>query len=124
MYATLKINSARESKGGVYPVFTTYPGVADLPVMQDAVGGYIETGFRLDSETRKGIQIDFWVNDEGLFISDNPVMQYKVGENVVQLVGPGIFTGADSEGENIELTHEEIDQIQNSVKIKLVGWTE
>ena len=104
--------------------FLRRPGKPTLEQMQEVVGGYIATGFRLESAYRPGVSIDFWVNDEGLCFSDNPLMQYRVGRDVYQLAGSAVVTGANSEGETVELLEEEISQLLDTVKTQHIGWTD
>jgi Domain of unknown function (DUF3846) len=103
--------------------FIMRPGFPSLKDMQDIVGGYIETGFRMQSKFRKDVTIDFYVNEEGLMMSGLPIFQYAFDDEVYQLAGSGVFTGTDSEGESIELLNEELDQVLDSVTIQHIGWT-
>lgn len=122
MFGVLLVTGKPEA-GKVMRQFLRRPGKPTLAQMQEAVGGYIETGFRMPSKLRPGVSIDFWVNDEGLGLSDNPVMQYRVGEKVYQLAGSAIVTGVDRQGETIELLDEELQQLLDSVKVQHIGWT-
>jgi len=121
MFAAFLLTPA-DHKVRVSRKFIMRPGFPSLKDMQKIVGGYIETGFRLESNFRKDVSIEFFVNEEGLLTSDLPIFQYAFDDEVYQLAGSGVFVGCNSEGETIELLQEELDQILDSVAIKHIGW--
>jgi len=128
MYVALKIGTFEESigpRGRPSVLVDVRQGVPTLEQMQEIVGGYITTGFRLLSATRPHVQIDYYVDDEGLCKSDLPVLAYAVEdyEEYPTLAGDGVFVGGDTrDGETIALTQAEVDQV-DAVKVKFLGWT-
>ena len=83
-----------------------FKGAPTLEQMQAAVGGYIETVFRVDSPCRKGVEIDVYANEEGLLIGlpidhINKHTGYPIAGNIV--------ITASKNGNTIEATPKEIE---------------
>lgn len=121
MYVTLTIDPVTRSRK-----IERHGGTPNLHTMQNAVGGgYITTGFCIPSPSGKGRTIDFYVNDEGLLISGNPVMGYfdKNKALLGQLAGNGIFTATDyNTGETVPMTDAEVSEI-NTLRCVSIGTT-
>ena len=83
-----------------------------LEMMQSAVGGSIETMTRIPSPTRENVEIDAYVNEEGLLIELPVVMAVYDEYGVRPFAGSIVFVGANDEGESVSLTEEEIDFIR------------
>lgn len=99
-------------------------GTADptLDAMQAAVGGYIETLFRLDSPEREGVTIDAYCNEEGRLIPGVPVLGLLVPAEhsdepaEVVVAGPVLFTAANPEtGDSIPLTEGEARWLDENI---------
>lgn len=79
-----------------------------LEAMQEIVGGYIEA-------VRITENIVLWVNEEGLLkqLPLNFYLSNSSGEPISPIVGDVLFTGVDSEGDNISLTDDDIKLIES-----------
>lgn len=85
-----------------------------LEMMQETVGGYIETMTRIPSPFRKEVEIDAFVNEEGLLIGLPIVMAVMDDYGVRPFAGNVVFVGANIRtGESVALTAEEIDFIRD-----------
>jgi len=126
MYGTLKV-SIDPSTGEFQRKLATHKGTPSVDQISEAVEGrgVFTTGFRIQSATRPNVMIDFYVNDEGLLMSEIPVVMYRLGNgDVYELAGSGVFVGGDDDtGESIPLTMDEIKQLAD-VRMYPIGITE
>lgn len=84
---------------------TFHPGTPTLEQMQKAVGGYIETADRFQTD-RAHVTVDVYCNEEGAMIGlpYTYFNQYRTA-----ICGDLVLVGGDnSTGENVELTKDEL----------------
>jgi hypothetical protein len=82
-------------------------GTATYDIMSDTVGGLITTLTRVDSPIRKGVEIDAYVNDEGLLIDlpiDHILLPYKS-----PIAGNIFITASNEDGATIPMVDLEIN---------------
>lgn len=83
-----------------------HDGIPTLTAMQEAVGGYIETAFRVPSSTRKNITVDVYCNEEGHLMS-LPIDYVTIDGS--PMAGPLVFTGGDvTTGDTVDITKDEL----------------
>lgn len=97
--------------GDAIPVTVNEAG--SLSTLQTCVEGYVQvvTG-RLG-----GMNVDLWVNEEGLFRSDfsvNPIASMICGQTIV---GPVVITRCDKEGNTIGFTDNMMERISQEMMI-------
>lgn len=69
--------------------------------------------------------IDIWIDEEGTFISNNPIIQYKIeDDHVITLVGKALFLSTNEDGDTIPLSKDQLYWIHKNVKIGFAGYTE
>lgn len=85
-----------------------------LEMLQSAVGGCIETMSRIMSPFRKNVEIDAYVNEEGLLIG-LPIYFAVLDEHGVRpFAGNIVFVGANfNTGNSVALTEDEINFIRD-----------
>lgn len=86
---------------------STVDGVPSLSDMQAAVGGLIETAARIESPYRKGIELDIYVDEEGMLKDGTPVWFVRAEDNS-PLAGEVVITAADDQGNTVAATESEI----------------
>ncbi len=128
MFSTVQIDVDRDTKS-MNVTYTRHTGTPTLATMQAAVGGSIERGFELASPTRPGITLDYWVNEDGLAVTDSPVMRYRspdldagYGVGVITLAGNGIYSASNEDGETVAMRADEIKYVYK-IKMYLAGFT-
>jgi hypothetical protein len=88
-----------------------------LEMLQGAVDGLIETLGRIRSPFRDNVEIDAYVNQEGLLMSLPMVMAIYDEYGARPFAGNIVFVGGDSEtGDSVALTEDEIDFIRDRIR--------
>lgn len=100
------------AEGKLIP-FAAVPAAITLDVMQEILHGNIELFYRVESEHRRGVMIDFWCNEEGRLNGMKPNVLVNAGQGYVfDIVGPVLITAGDAEGNTIPMTAEELASIK------------